>query len=93
MMNLEPAKTFLNRAFRRSDNINAWIRQTGSFATPQCRVVEVSRTEVRLEVANANSIPDNFTLLSSKNAPSHHASVMWRRGTQVGVRCATWQDR
>jgi hypothetical protein len=27
-------------------------------------------------------------LLFEKNGPRHHASVLWRRGTQVAVQCA-----
>jgi hypothetical protein len=83
------AKTLIGRALRRHDNINAWIRQTDSFATQQCRVLEVSKTDVRLEVANPDTVPDKFILLFAKDGPRHHASVMWRRGTQVGVQCAS----
>ena len=83
------AKTLIGRALRRRDNVNAWIRQTDSFATQQCRVLEVSKTDVRLEVANADTVPDKFILLFAKDGPKHHASVMWRRGTQVGVQCAS----
>jgi hypothetical protein len=82
------AKTLIERALRRRDKIHAWIRQTDSFATQQCRVLEVSKTDIRLEVANADSVPDKFILLFAKDGPRHHASVMWRRGTQVGVQCA-----
>jgi hypothetical protein len=83
------AKTFLERALRRRDNVNAWIRQPDSFATQQCRVLEVSKTDVRLEVANPETVPDKFFLLFAKDGPRHHASVTWRRGTQVGVQCAS----
>jgi hypothetical protein len=81
---LETAKTFfLKRAPRHSVNLNAWIRQKGSFGIQQCRVIEVSRTGARLEVEN--DIPDNFLLSFSKSDPGYRASVVWRRGTEVGV--------
>jgi hypothetical protein len=83
------AKNLIERALRRRENMNAWIRQTDSFATQQCRVLEVSKTDVRLEVANPDTVPDKFILLFAKDGPRHHASVMWRRGTQVGVQCAS----
>lgn len=84
MTNLDHAKAFLDRALRRRDNIKAWIKQ-GSFATQPCRVVEVSRTTVRLESVNAHTIPDSFVLLFSRNGSGHRASVVWRRGSQVGA--------
>jgi hypothetical protein len=83
--NLDHAKDFLNRALRRRDNITAWIRQGNSFATQPCRVVEVSRTNVRLETVNAHNIPDRFLLLFSRGGSAHQASVIWRRGSQVGA--------
>jgi len=52
-------------------------------------VLEVSKTDVRLEVANPETVPDKFFLLFAKDGPRHHASVTWRRGTQVGVQCAS----
>jgi hypothetical protein len=79
------AKTFLERALRRPGNINALIRQTGSFATQQCRVLDISRRDVRLQVVDADNIPDRFLLLFSNSGPVYHASVTRRRGTQVGA--------
>ena len=48
-------------------------------------MIEVSRTGARLEVENTHNIPDNFLLLFSKSDSGNHATVVWRRGTQVGV--------
>jgi hypothetical protein len=84
-MSLELAKTFLNRAFGRAHNINAQIRQAGSFATQQCRVLDISRRNVRLRVVDASNIPDSFLLSFAKSGPVYHASVTWRRGTEVGA--------
>jgi hypothetical protein len=74
---LEAGEVFLKRSYRHRVNMNAWIRQAGSIATQQCSVLDVSRTGVRLEVANAYKIADDFTLLFSKNgvATRHPA---WR---------------
>jgi hypothetical protein len=84
-MSLESAKTFLERALSRRDNITAKIRKAGSFATQQCRVLDISRRNVRLQVVDADNIPDSFLLLFSNSGPVYHASVTWRRGTQVGA--------
>jgi hypothetical protein len=84
-MSLELAKTFLERALSRRDNITAKIRQTGSFATQQCRVLDISRKSARLKVADPDTIPDSFLLSLSNGGPVYHASVTWRRGTEVGA--------
>jgi hypothetical protein len=85
MASLESLKTFLKRSPRHAVNMDAWIRQAGSFATQPCRVLDVSRTGVRLELKNAHGIPENFILLFSKNDPGYNATVIWRRGTQIGA--------
>ena len=48
-------------------------------------MIDISRTGVRFEVVNADSMPDKFLLLFSKGDHGQHASVAWRRGTQVGA--------
>jgi hypothetical protein len=85
LTSLELSEVFFERAHRHRVNTKAWIRHEGSFATQHCRVLDVSRTGVRLEVANAYKIPDDFTLLLSKSGVGHHAKIVWRGGTQVGA--------
>jgi hypothetical protein len=85
LMSLELTKNFLNRALRGRHKINARIRQAGSFATQQCHVLAISRKDVRLQVVDADNIPDSFFLLFSNSGPVYHASVTWRRGTEVGA--------
>jgi hypothetical protein len=75
----------IKRAPRQQSNANAWIRQTGSFATQQCHVIDISGTGFRLRAMDADRIPNNFTLLFSKRGPGRRASVIWRRGTEVGA--------
>jgi hypothetical protein len=66
--------------------MDAWIRQQiGSFATQPCRVLDVSRTGVRLEVGNADKVPTSFILLFSKADAGHNVTVKWRRGAQIGA--------
>jgi PilZ domain-containing protein len=80
--------TFLKRAPRHSVNMHAWIRREGYFGTRECRVIDISRTGVKLEVENVYSIPDRFLLLFAKGDHGQQASVVWRRGTQVGAEFA-----
>jgi len=83
---MEAAKSFfLKGASQQQGNTNAWIRQTGSFAIQQCHVVHLSGTGFRLKVADAQQIPDSFSLLFSKSGPGHRASVKWRRAREIGA--------
>ena len=68
----------------RGDNNNAWIRLEGSLVR-RCQVVDLSRTGVRLTVMNADSLPNTFTLILSKNTTGRPARVKWRRGNEVGA--------
>ena len=63
LTSLELTKNFLNRALRDRQKINARIRQAGSFATQQCHVLAISRKDVRLQVVDADNIPDSFFIL------------------------------
>ena len=72
------------RAGRRGHADNAWIRSEGSFGLQPCQVVDISRTGVRLRIANQN-IPGKFILMLSKFGTGHLARVKWRRGSQVGA--------
>ena len=83
---LEALKNFRKRAPRHSVNLNAWIRRTDSLAIQDCRVVDISQSGVKLEVENADSLPDNFLLLFSKSDAGSHISVVWRHGTQIGAK-------
>jgi hypothetical protein len=86
LLSLEAAKNvFVRRAPQDSVNQNAWIRQKGSFGIQGCWAMEVSRTGARLEVGNTQNIPNKFLLLFSKSDSGKNASVIWRRGTEIGV--------
>ena len=87
-----PKKIDNRRAPRRACNINAWIRVEGSFATQQCRVIDLSQTGMRLTVADAHTIRSGFILLWSKTGPGRHASIKWRRSTQIGAEFLTDAD-
>ena len=93
MTTFESLKMFLKRDRRHQVNMAAWIRQKGSVASQQCRVIDVSRNGVRVEVADPYKIPDNFILLFSRNDAGQHASVRWRRGTQLGAEFLSGPNR
>jgi hypothetical protein len=73
------------RALRRGHFENAWIRSEGSFGLQPCQVVDLSRTGVRLRIANLQNVPSKFILMLSKFGTGHLARVKWRRGSQVGA--------
>ena len=68
----------------RGENDDAWIRLEGSLVR-RCQVVDLSRTGVRLTVTNADSLPNTFTLILSKNTTERPARVKWRCGNEVGA--------
>jgi hypothetical protein len=80
-----PKKIDNRRAHRRACDIIAWIRPEGSFATQQCKLLDLCQTGVGLAVADAQRIPDKFILLLSRNGTGRHASVRWRRSTRIGA--------
>ena len=87
MKNLDAVKTtFRKRAARHSVNLHAWVRQAGSVAAKECRVIDISRTGARLEIENSQSIHNKILLLFSRSDFGSSATVAWRCGTQMGVK-------
>ena len=79
-----PIDSYRRAAPRRGYNDDAWIGVEGS-ALRRCRVLDLSRTGVRLTIGNADRIPDTFTLILSNNGGRLPARVKWRRGNEVGA--------
>jgi hypothetical protein len=82
----------VGRAPRRVCDVNAWIRAEGCFATQQCRVLDLSQTGVRLEIADAYRTPRRFILLWSKSGAGIHATMKWRRSNEIGAEFLTAED-
>jgi hypothetical protein len=80
------------RTPRRACDIIAWIRVKGSFATQKCQAVDLSQMGIRLAVVDAYKVPSRFILLFSKISMGRHASIKWRRGTQIGAKFLTADD-
>jgi hypothetical protein len=87
-----PKRIDNRQAPRRRCDISAWIRAEGCFATQPCRVLDLSQTGARLEVADAYRIPRRFVLLWSKNRTGIHANMKWRRSNQIGAEFLTASD-
>jgi hypothetical protein len=52
-------------------------------------VSDISQSGARLDVGSSNDCPDHFVLMLSKNgAARRFCAVMWRRGTEMGVKFA-----
>ncbi len=73
------------RGSRRGYDDNAWIRFDGAFGSRHCRLLDISRTGVRLITTNADEIPEIFVLLLSKNGTGYRVRVKRRRGKEIGA--------
>ena len=66
----------------------AWIALGPEKLRP-CLVSDISQSGARLDVGSSNDLPDHYVLLLSKNgAARRFCAVMWRRGTEMGVKFA-----
>jgi hypothetical protein len=68
----------------RYDGNNTWVGLDGSLVR-RCQIIDLSRTGVRLAVTNADSLPNKFTLILSKNSRGRPARVKWRCGNEIGA--------
>jgi len=73
------------KASRRRLGANAFIRLDDGFAVRPCTVIDLSDTGVKISIAAAQSVPNNFTFLASRNSAGRRATVKWRRGSQIGA--------
>jgi hypothetical protein len=73
-------------ALRRNVNMTGWIRLDGSFATKECKIIDVSTAGVRICIPFAGKIAETFTLCFSKRAQGHRVRLVWRRGNQIGAK-------
>jgi hypothetical protein len=84
-VNAKQTKTDRRYAPRRGYNDDAWIRPAGCFLIRRCKVVDLSRTGVRLTIANAHKIPNKFILSLWESGTGALAHAKWRRGAQIGA--------
>ena len=67
----------------------AWIGVTDAKPRP-CLVSDISQSGARLDLGSNNAdVPGHFVLMLSRNgAARRYCTVMWRRGTEMGVKFA-----
>jgi hypothetical protein len=63
----------------------AWIDVGGDAKPLRCVLWDLSEGGARLAPAQANKLPDSFTLILDKTT-AHRCRVVWRKGPLVGVR-------
>jgi hypothetical protein len=68
----------------RYEGTNTWVGLDGSLVR-HCQIIDLSRTGVRLVITNADSLPNKFTLILSRNSSGRPARVKWRRGNEIGA--------
>ncbi len=75
-----------HRAARRHrcDHNDTRIQSEGP-SSGECQILDLSQTGARLAVMNAESFPDTFVLILSKNRTGRPARVIWRRGSEIGA--------
>ena len=74
------------RASRKPLRHFAWIATPEHGVLQKCLISDVSETGARIAVQSTESLPDQFTLLLTRNAKTRRTCrVIWRNGTRLGV--------
>jgi PilZ domain len=74
------------KARRRPIRYTAWLVVVAG-QTQACALSDISDTGARIDVENANELPNRLLLwLSANGSARRTCSVVWRTKTQVGVR-------
>jgi hypothetical protein len=74
------------KAVRRPVRYTAWIAREGK-GLLGCVLSDISATGARIDVSDAESLPDDFMLfLSSRGAARRRCHVAWRKPGQLGVK-------
>jgi hypothetical protein len=74
------------RSIRHSTRCPAWIEFDDHTLPRDCTVVDVSEGGARIEVASADALPEEFSLILIDDAASvRRCRVIWRADGQLGV--------
>lgn len=74
------------KAVRRPMQYTAWIALADSKTPQGCVLSDISESGARLDIENAESVPDDFVLLlSRRGVPKRKCHVVWRNERQLGV--------
>src|SRR5262249_21924430 len=76
------------RSFRHATNCPAWIEIGDQAQTRSCTIVNASAHGVRLMMASAHDLPDEFLLVRAFQGQNITCTVriVWRSDDEVGVR-------
>jgi len=58
----------------------------GGSISVDCTIRNLSETGSRLQIPTTVAIPDRFTLVDAHGGTRREATVVWRKGDQMGVR-------
>jgi hypothetical protein len=71
---------------RRPMQYTAWVALADSKTPQGCVLSDISESGARLDIENAESVPDDFVLLlSRRGVPKRKCRVIWRTEHQLGV--------
>ncbi len=71
---------------RRALHYTAWIGTGASAQLRNCTMSDISDTGAKLDVKNAEDVPEEFQLhLSGRGGIYRKCRTVWRTGEQVGV--------
>jgi hypothetical protein len=74
------------KAARQKLGTKAWIRFDEGFSVRPCRVVDLSKTGVRIVVDEELAVASRFSLLLKRDAGrGRPCRVKWRRGGEIGA--------
>jgi hypothetical protein len=63
-----------------------WIRFDDGFPVRACKLVDLSRGGIRIEVEGPHDVAGLFSLMMTRNAaPGRRCHVKWRRGSEIGA--------
>ena len=71
---------------RKPKRIRAWADPGGVAPVVDCVIVDVSKDGARVKSVNGDPFPNTFTLTEDSKREMGGATVMWRAGTEVGVK-------
>jgi hypothetical protein len=71
---------------RKPKRIRAWADPGGVAPVVDCVIVDVSKDGARVKSVNGDAFPNTFTLTEDSKREMGGATVMWRVGTEVGVK-------
>lgn len=71
---------------RQEDGRRAWLGAHGGGPLVNCTLIDISAAGAKLAIAEADQIPETFSLwLSRQGQPRYACRVVWRSSNAIGV--------